>query len=221
MTVEFPSPVHEFEFPHPFPTHEFTIVEEPHDRWQELVALLKKPNTLVVNLYGGPGTGKSTTAALVFGLLKQRGITAELAPEVAKDFVWEQRERTLENQVYIFGKQYHRIWRLVGQVDVVISDGPLLLSLYYARNVVGGPEVAALAKIAHASMNNLDIYLTRNNVNHPYDTSGRYQTLQQAEKVDREIRKTLDDAGCSYIEVEMGDGAAETIADLVEKLVTP
>jgi len=221
MTVEFPSPVREIEFPYPFSTHQFTIVEEPHDRWQELANSLKKPNTLVVNLYGGPGAGKSTTSALVFGLLKQRGITAELAPEVAKDFVWEQRERTLENQVYIFGKQYHRIWRLVGQVDVVISDGPLLLSLYYARNVVGGPEVAALAKIAHASMNNLDIYLTRNNVNHPYDTSGRYQTLQQAEQVDREIRKTLDDAGCSYIEVEMGDGAAETIADLVEKLVTP
>lgn len=46
-------------------------------------------NTLIVNLYGGPGTGKSTGAAYIFSKLKMDGIDAEYVTEFAKDKVWE------------------------------------------------------------------------------------------------------------------------------------
>ena len=46
---------------------------------------------LCVNLFGGPGIGKSTTAAGVFNLLKLHGIETELITEFAKDLVWEER----------------------------------------------------------------------------------------------------------------------------------
>ena len=36
--------------------------------------------TLVVNLFGGPGSGKSTGAAYVFARLKMLGYNAELGP---------------------------------------------------------------------------------------------------------------------------------------------
>lgn len=42
-------------------------------------------NTLVVNLLGGPGCGKSTGAAYIFSQLKMRNIDAELVTEFAKD----------------------------------------------------------------------------------------------------------------------------------------
>jgi len=38
--------------------------------------------TLVVNLYGGPGTGKSTTAAATFAELKMAGINCELVSSI-------------------------------------------------------------------------------------------------------------------------------------------
>lgn len=41
--------------------------------------------TLVVNLFGGPGSGKSTGAAYVFARLKMLGYNAELVTEFAKD----------------------------------------------------------------------------------------------------------------------------------------
>ena len=45
-------------------------------------------DTLIVNLYGGPGCGKSTGAAYLFSKLKMAGVDAEYVPEFAKDKVW-------------------------------------------------------------------------------------------------------------------------------------
>ena len=39
----------------------------------------------VINLYGGPGTGKSTTAAALFALIKREGYNVELVTEFAID----------------------------------------------------------------------------------------------------------------------------------------
>jgi len=61
-------------------------------------------NTLIVNLFGGPSSGKTTMAAGLFCLLKMHGIDCELVTEFAKDLVWEERFKTLKNQQYIFGK---------------------------------------------------------------------------------------------------------------------
>lgn len=65
--------------------------------------------TTVINLFGGPGAGKSTLAALLFHHLKIRGLSCEMALEYAKDKVWEESYSTLHNQIYVFGKQHTSI----------------------------------------------------------------------------------------------------------------
>ena len=59
------------------------------------------------------------------------GVNAELVTEFAKDKVWEESKAVFQNQQYIFGKQYFRLTRLEGKVDVVVTDSPILLSAYY------------------------------------------------------------------------------------------
>ena len=49
---------------------------------------LEKP--LVVNLFAGPGTGKSTAAAQIFQALKWQRFSCELVTEFAKEKVWEE-----------------------------------------------------------------------------------------------------------------------------------
>ena len=90
-------------------------------------------NTLIVNLFGAPGTGKSTTMAQLFSILKWNKIDCEMASEFAKDLVWENRQETFKDQTYIFAKQNHKLFRCNGKVDVVICDSPLLLSTVYNR----------------------------------------------------------------------------------------
>lgn len=154
-------------------------------------------NTLYINLFGGPGTGKSTTAALVFGLLKMHKINAELVTEFAKDLVWEERINTLKNQLYITGKQCHRQERLNGKVDIVITDSPLLISCVYTND--DNYKQTLLNK--HNEFNNLNIFINRSKT---YQKIGRSQTKEEAIKIDKKIIELLNNTGISYIELTDG-----------------
>lgn len=88
--------------------------------------------TTFINIFGGPGSGKSTTAARLFHEMKIAGYDVELVTEVAKDLTWEKRIETLKIQPYVTIKQYRNLVRLKGKVDYVISDSPIVLGLVYA-----------------------------------------------------------------------------------------
>lgn len=66
---------------------------------------------MVVNLFAGPGTGKSTGAAYIFSKLKMKGFDCEYVSEFAKDKVWENNDEVFKSQFYITGKQVFKIKR--------------------------------------------------------------------------------------------------------------
>ena len=138
---------------------------------------------LVVNLYGGPGTGKSTTAAGVFHLLKLAGINAELITEYAKDKVWEGSLSVLDNQLYIFGKQYHRIFRCLDKVDVIVTDSPILLAALYYEGT--NPYFLKMVREEYIKMRTLDVFLNRVK---PYNPAGRVQNEDKARALDDDLR---------------------------------
>lgn len=166
-------------------------------------------STLVVNMFGGPGTGKSTMAMHVAALLKWRGLNIELVSEYAKDKVWEESLKVLDNQVYIFGKQHHRLNRLNGQVQAIITDAPLLLSLVYGSDQ---PELCELVLAENAKRPNLNIFLERLKA---YNPSGRTQDEAGARELDAKIRTMLETTGTEYRIFPGSRESAERIADLV------
>lgn len=90
--------------------------------------------TLVVNLFGPPGAGKSTTAAGVFSILKLNGLNCELITEYAKELAWEDRLPPKPvDPYYITAKQNHRQWLVDGKVDVMITDSPLPIGIVYSQ----------------------------------------------------------------------------------------
>ncbi len=146
----------------------------------------KGMNMLIVNMFGGPGCGKSTTAAGVFSRLKLDGYNVEYVSEFAKDLTWEQRSETLGNQIYIFAKQYHRLWRLTNKVDIVVTDSPLIMSLAY-----GNPTQALIDLTVESfdSFNNINFMIDRVK---GYNPKGRNQTEEQAIEKDIEIKNILE-----------------------------
>lgn len=158
--------------------------------------------TLVVNLYGGPGTGKSTTAALVFGRLKQLGINAELVTEFAKDLAWEDRS-VIKCRPFVFGEQLWRIERLLGHVDVVVTDSPLLMDLVYSGHL--GMHWVEVVAAEHRKLDTLDIFLPRDTSLHPYNPKGRWQSLEESQVLDNKILSLIEAHNVIYNTVAVGD----------------
>ena len=153
---------------------------------------------VIVNLFGVPGAGKSTGAAYIFSKLKMRVIEAQLITEFAKDKVWENSEKAFQNQAYIFGQQSFRISRMENEVDIVITDSPLLLSAFYNTNpILGEPFNDVVANVFH-SYNNINYLLTRVK---PYHAKGRLQTEEESDALAEPMKQLLDKYNVSYVQV--------------------
>lgn len=166
---------------------------------------------IVVNMFGGPGSGKSTIAAAVFSLLKMHDANAELITEFAKDLTWEERHRTLANQYYIWGKQHHRMWRLRDQVEVMVTDSPLILSLVY-----GEEKPACFNETVLSSFNefdNMNYFLMRTK---KFNPKGRNQTEEEASILDYDICMTLANNGIRY---KMVEGSHKGVNDIAKRVL--
>jgi len=166
---------------------------------------------LTINIYGGPGVGKSTTAAGVFSLLKLHDVECELITEFAKDLVWEERYRTFGDQHYIFGKQHHRMWRVNDKVDVMISDSPLMLSTVYRPDEYDEIFIHNVVSVVN-NFDNLNIILNRTKI---YNPNGRNETEDQAKEVDETIRKRLTEHNMKWLDVPGNFEGINTITKVV------
>jgi hypothetical protein len=141
----------------------------------------------VINLFAGPGAGKSTTAAGLFHLMKLRGDSVELVTEYAKDCVWGDCQDTLKNQLYVFAKQYKRLQRLQDKVAWAVTDSPLLLSLIYMP--AHYPDsFRQLVLDFYAQFDNHNFFISRTK---EYNPVGRNETKEESLLIDLEIKDLL------------------------------
>lgn len=156
-------------------------------------------NTVIVNAFGGPGVGKTTCCWEIASELKKRGILTEYVPEYAKELVYEERfdilNDSMANQKVILAEQKKRLDRLIGKVQVVVTDSPLLLSISYANDATEEFKKDILNKFS--SYNNFNVIVLRDK-KQQYEQSGRKQTLNESILKDKEIRKLLDDNNFIY-----------------------
>ncbi len=156
--------------------------------------------TKIINLYGGPGTGKSTSAAYIFAKLKSMGKNVELVREYVKAWAWEGRIPCTYDQIYFLGKQVRHESMLYGKVDYIVTDSPVMMGGYYAKKY-SSPEFADGIKIMIDTYYNQSqedghhhyhIFLNRSK---GYNPAGRYQTEEQAREIDVELMDMMADTG--------------------------
>lgn len=168
----------------------------------------------VLNLFGGPGTGKSTTASDVFAEMKWNNKNAELVNEYAKEATWEGRHRILQDQLYVIAKQNRKLQRINGQVDWAVSDSPLIMSIPYTRPDYLPNHYRNFVKELWDSYENVNIFLVREK---PYHAVGRSQTEAEARALDRQILDLLDENGIGYHMIAANRDARHAIMDIVNQ----
>lgn len=151
-------------------------------------------------------------AAALFADLKKRGFNAELVTEYAKDKVWEHNDTVFSNQVYILGKQSYRVSRVAGQVDVIITDSPILLSAIYNPDPEIQNELEALTVKMFNQYNNLNIVLKRT---FPYQKEGRIHSEEQSSEIYYKIIGCLNQNGIGYSVFDNKDDTQQTLMDII------
>ena len=151
-------------------------------------------------------------AAALFADLKKRGFNAELVTEYAKDKVWEHNDTVFSNQVYILGKQSYRVSRVAGQVDVIITDSPILLSAIYNPDSEIQNELEALTVKMFNQYNNLNIVLKRT---FPYQKEGRMHSEEQSSEIYQKLIKCLNHNRIGYSVFDNKDDTQQTLMDII------
>jgi nicotinamide riboside kinase len=168
----------------------------------------------IIYLYGGPGTGKSTTAAAVFAAAKRLDVNAELVREYVKNWVWEGRQIMMGDQVYLTAKQCRAEQILFNDVNVIISDSPVWLSKFYEQKYDPTTNISQYIIEKHVEIAHLNefefvhIFLERHK---KYNPQGRLQNESEAKQFDTEIRTMLDNLGIRYHVVPATIGSEQEI----------
>ena len=123
--------------------------------------------------------------------MKKRNIQAEYVPEYAKELVWDEKRElldgSLKNQRKLFQEQNHRLARLIGKVDVVVTDAPILLNQVYLKEP--NPDFQKEIMDTFHSYHNFNLFVKRGDY---YEQSGRLHTLEESRQKDEEVKQLLN-----------------------------
>lgn len=177
--------------------------------------------TTIINFYGGPASGKSTSAAYFYYLLKSCGDNVELVREYVKDWAWDARSISVYDQIYFLGKQVRRESMLYGKVNWIVTDSPVMMNLYYAQHycptqLAEGVRAATLSFYNQAEKDghkHIHVFLKRTT---PYVNEGRYQTEQEAKEIDFGIKNALSNFKLPIIESTSNELDLKCLFDILK-----
>jgi hypothetical protein len=177
-------------------------------------------NSKIINLFGGPGIGKSSIAAGITYELKKTHITVDNPYEFPKLLAWDNNMEAIKDQFYVVANQHRHIAKSFGKVDYIVVDSPILLShvynTYYTSDYPSNRYGESFLKFMldlHNSYDNINILLSRSDGNHNNDE--RYQNLEQSLEIDYICKSVLDKNELQYHTIKVDDNSVKEIIKLL------
>ena len=178
--------------------------------------------TKIINLFGGPGIGKSSIASGLTYKLKKKHITCDNPYEFPKLLAWDENHSAIRDQLYVLANQHRGIVKSYGNVDYIILDSPILLSLTY-RNYYKSNEYPAtlygktfdnLVLETFNQYENINILLERGEGNH--NEKERYQSLDESKELDKAIELSMIKNNIPYYVVKVGKNTVKDILKILK-----
>lgn len=166
--------------------------------------------TIVINLFGGPGAGKTTMAHELVAELKKANVEVEFVGEYAKELIYsnklEMLDGSVENEVKIANEKKRRIDMYNGKVDVIVTDAPILASAIYFKEKHGDSEESQVftetLKKYSDEYNNLNFQVQRGDY---YEERGRVHTREESLVLDDINRTFLNEHYPNYDVLNQSD----------------
>ena len=176
----------------------------------------------IINLFGGPGIGKSSIAAGITYKLKKNHISCDNPYEFPKLLAWDENHSAIRDQLYVLANQHRGIVKSFGKVDYIVLDSPILLSLTYKNYYQSNEYPATLYGKAFDKMvldtfnqyDNINIVLQRADGNH--NNKERYQNLEESKDLDKVIENSLISNGIQYYSVKVGKNTVKDIMRIIK-----
>ncbi len=159
---------------------------------------------------GSPGAGKTVAASSLFAALKRNHIDSVLISEAAKDFVVEENQSALANQIFVWATQQYRIFCGYRHAQVVVTDSPILLGAIY--NADGTASLVDVIVEQYHRYNNFNI-LVELNGDHPYSMVGRIHSVTQSIGIQDQIVQLLQEREIPYL--NYGEYSEDEIVQLI------
>lgn len=172
--------------------------------------------TKVINFCAGPSAGKTTAGLTLAGKMKTLRKNVLYVPEVALEMVVAKRIPEMEDQLYLFGEQAHRLYMAKDEFDYVVTDAPLFMQLHYLKDANGKYKSDywrhTMAKLI---MNTFDMYENYtyfvDRADREFIQTGRIHNEEQSKDIDREILYILNTQAIDYRKVAGADEAMDNL----------
>ena len=175
----------------------------------------------IVNIFGGPGIGKSSIASGITYKLKKSHISCDNPYEFPKLLAWDDNHSAIQDQLYVLANQHRGIVKSYGKVDYIVLDSPILLSLTYRSYYKNNDYPASLYGESFDKMlldvfnkyDNINIVLKRTDGVHNNDE--RYQNLEESIDLDKSIENSLIKNNIPYHLVKVGESTVDEILTII------
>lgn len=178
-------------------------------------------DTYIINLISGPGSGKTTMAALLFAEMKIKGYNVEYVQEYAKKLVWLKDFDKLNNQYLVSKKQADLFNNICGNVNFIVTDGSLLHGLYYNKynknNVSNIEKTEDLILNSFYKFKNINIFIDRGEF--PYEQAGRIENFQEAKIIDNKLLDYLDYYQIPFIHIQSNRNNINQIINYIQNKI--
>jgi len=174
----------------------------------------------LINLFGGPGIGKSSIAAGIFYKLKKKHVSCNNPYEFPKTLAWDNNIPAIKDQLYVFANQHRGIAQSYGKVDYIIIDSPILFSkIYHSYYTEGYPAefygdwFHKMILELHNKYDNINILLDRADGVH--NDEERFQNYEESLMIDKLCKKVLEENNIPYHTVKVGKNTVKEILKLL------
>lgn len=176
-----------------------------HQNKMNLTLLNSEKKTLIINAFGGAGSGKTKSCKHIASALEKRGYSVAYIPEYINELIKGNEKDlingTQENQFKILKEQLTRTDELLGKVDFILTDSPILQNGIYNKELTTDYE--EMLKGLNKQYQSFNYFVVREKGS--FNPAGRLQNESESLQKDYDIKDMLYKNSIFYGEYNFED----------------